>query len=71
MRRKLRQFFAQSCFQLDLFVMKLTNFYFISEYFATDPVTYHRPLFFTITFAWECTHYVDGRVNDVISNKSP
>ncbi|VDM55537.1 unnamed protein product [Angiostrongylus costaricensis] len=66
MRRKLRlrelKFFAQSCLQFGLFVIKLTNFYFISEYFATDPVTYHWPLFFTTTFAWECTHCVDGYV---------
>uniref|UniRef100_A0A0K0D6Y3 7TM_GPCR_Srx domain-containing protein n=1 Tax=Angiostrongylus cantonensis TaxID=6313 RepID=A0A0K0D6Y3_ANGCA len=64
MRRKLRRrelkFFAQSCFQFGLFVIKLTNFYFISEYFTSDPVTYRWPLFFTTTFAWECTHCVDG-----------
>uniref|UniRef100_A0A0K0DDK9 7TM_GPCR_Srx domain-containing protein n=1 Tax=Angiostrongylus cantonensis TaxID=6313 RepID=A0A0K0DDK9_ANGCA len=64
MRRRLRRqelkFFAQSCFQFGLFVIKLTNFYFISEYFTNDSVTYHWPLFFTTTFAWECTHCVDG-----------
>ncbi|KJH50917.1 hypothetical protein DICVIV_02878 [Dictyocaulus viviparus] len=54
--------FAQSCIQFSIFVVKLTNFYFISGYFAVDPVKYHWPLFFTTTFVWEFTHCIDGLI---------
>ncbi|VDO27627.1 unnamed protein product [Haemonchus placei] len=56
------KFFAQSCLQFSLFVIKLTNFYFISGYFIGDLVTYHWPAFCTTTFAWEITHCIDGLI---------
>ncbi|XGW06503.1 hypothetical protein V3C99_016647 [Haemonchus contortus] len=56
------KFFAQSCLQFSLFVIKLTNFYFISGYFVGDLITYHWPAFFTTTFAWEITHCIDGLI---------
>lgn len=56
------KFFAQSCLQFGLFVLKLTNFYFISGFFVGDLVTFHWPAFFTTTFAWEFTHCLDGLI---------
>ncbi|KAK6010926.1 hypothetical protein OSTOST_24003, partial [Ostertagia ostertagi] len=46
--------------ELNIFVVKLTNFYFISGYFTGDISKYHWPAFFTTTFAWEFTHCIDG-----------
>ncbi|KAK5981497.1 hypothetical protein GCK32_001082, partial [Trichostrongylus colubriformis] len=60
MRTQDLKFFVQSCLQFSIFVVKLTNFYFISGYFAGDIVKYHWQLFFTTTFVWEATHCIDG-----------
>ncbi|KAK6046139.1 hypothetical protein COOONC_16356, partial [Cooperia oncophora] len=60
MKSKELKFFVQSCLQFSLFVVKLTNFYFISGFFVGDLTKYHWPAFFTTTFAWEATHCLDG-----------
>uniref|UniRef100_A0A7I4YZI6 G_PROTEIN_RECEP_F1_2 domain-containing protein n=1 Tax=Haemonchus contortus TaxID=6289 RepID=A0A7I4YZI6_HAECO len=59
-QRQELKFFAQSCLQFCIFVVKLSNFYFISEYFVGDHINNRWPAFFTTTFLWELTHCVDG-----------
>ncbi|WKY13756.1 hypothetical protein Q1695_004527 [Nippostrongylus brasiliensis] len=61
-RQRELKFFMQSCLQFSLFVVKLTNFYFISGFFVGDLTTYHWPAFFTTTFAWLVTHCLDGLI---------
>ncbi|VDL77509.1 unnamed protein product [Nippostrongylus brasiliensis] len=60
-RQRELKFFMQSCLQFSLFVVKLTNFYFISGFFVGDLTTYHWPAFFTTTLILIPFHYGDWK----------